>query len=65
MPDAERLQAKAEDAQIRSEMARSRLDAALSNLSELGIRWAESKDRGSIATPAGPPDRLTHGRTDS
>jgi hypothetical protein len=65
MPDVERLQAEAEDAQIRSEMARSRSQAAKSNLRELRVSWFSAKDRRSIAErTVGPLDRSRHGPID-
>jgi hypothetical protein len=48
MLNVERLKADAQDAQIRSEMARSQLLAAKTNLRRLGIRWSETKGRISI-----------------
>jgi hypothetical protein len=65
MPDIERLHAEAEEATIRSEMARSRLQAARSNLRDLGIRWSEAKDRPSIRQSVGPPDPSRHRPTDT
>ncbi len=63
MPDVERLNAEAEDAQIRSEMARSRLAAAKSNVHKLGLRWSEAKHRRSMARSVRAAERSGRGPT--
>jgi hypothetical protein len=60
MLDVARLQADAEDAQIRSEMARSQLQAARSNLLRVIVRWSEANDRSSIARSVIALDRSRH-----
>jgi hypothetical protein len=64
MPDVERLQAEAEEAQIRSQTARSRAQAAKESLLNLGVRWAQANDRRSTPGPTEPLDRSKHPRAD-
>jgi hypothetical protein len=45
MPDAARLYAKAQQAHVRSEMARSRLLVAKASLRERSVRWSSAKTR--------------------
>ena len=52
MPDVGRLQADAEEAEIRGEMARAHLEAARRKMHRLGIRWSKAKERKSIALSA-------------
>lgn len=55
MVNLERLQANAEDAQIRCEMAYSKLQAARTNVRELDASWSAAKKRKSIGRPASSP----------
>jgi predicted metal-dependent hydrolase len=64
MPDVVRLQAEAEDAHIRSEMARSRLEEAKSDLLKLAVRWSRAKGRRPIARSVEALDRSRHGTLD-
>jgi hypothetical protein len=64
MADVVRLQAEAEEAKIRSEMARSRLQTAKGNLHRLGARWSRTKRRGLIAQSAGAAARSRHRSSD-
>ena len=50
MPDLERLQADAQEAEIRGEMARSHLTAAKESARERSARWAKSHSRGLEAS---------------
>lgn len=54
MIDVQRLQAEAEDAQIRGEMARSQSQKARSNLRHLRVRWSEAKRSSIIDWSAEP-----------